>query len=152
MNIGVYEEQPMEISLKPRIRTYREKSRRSAIRESAEQKQETRRKMLEKQREEMEKLQALEVNGRIHFGELPVLEPRIREILLKWLSDAMESADVYKRQQMHHIFPASDYPAIADYLENLIALTPTQHYTCLLYTSGNQLPGVETDHDYFPEL
>ncbi|MEF2750691.1 MAG: TIGR02677 family protein, partial [Blautia faecis] len=67
MNIGVYEEQPMEISLKPRIRTYREKSRRSAIRESAEQKQETRRKMLEKQREEMEKLQALEVNGRIHF-------------------------------------------------------------------------------------
>ena len=31
--------------------------------------------------------------------------------------------------QIHHIFPASDYPAIADYLENLIALTPTQHYT-----------------------
>lgn len=97
MNIGVYEEQPMEISLKPRIRTYREKSRRSAIRESAEQKHETRRKMLEKQREEMEKLQALEVNGRIHFGELPVLEPRIREILLKWLSDAMESADFSAR-------------------------------------------------------
>ena len=97
MNIGVYEEQPMEISLKPRIRTYREKSRRSAIRESAEQKQETRRKMLEKQREEMEKLQAVEVNGRIHFGELPVLEPRIREILLKWLSDAMESADFSAR-------------------------------------------------------
>lgn len=97
MNIGVYEEQPMEISLKPRIRTYREKSRRSAIRESAEQKQETRRKMLEKQREEMEKLRALEVNGRIHFGELPVLEPRIREILLKWLSDAMESADFSAR-------------------------------------------------------
>ena len=51
----------------------------------------------EKQREEMEKLQALEVNGRIHFGELPVLEPRIREILLKWLSDAMESADFSAR-------------------------------------------------------
>ena len=31
--------------------------------------------------------------------------------------------------QMHHIFPASEYPVIADYLENLIALTPTQHYT-----------------------
>ena len=70
MNIGVYEEQPMEISLKPRIRTYREKSRRSAIRESAEQKQETRRKMLEKQREEMEKLQALEVNGKDSFWRI----------------------------------------------------------------------------------
>ena len=31
--------------------------------------------------------------------------------------------------QMHHIFPASDYPIIADYLENLIALTPTQHFS-----------------------
>lgn len=31
--------------------------------------------------------------------------------------------------QMHHIFPAGDYPEIADYLENLIALTPTQHFS-----------------------
>lgn len=29
--------------------------------------------------------------------------------------------------QMHHIFPVSYYPEIGDYLENLIALTPTQH-------------------------
>ena len=28
---------------------------------------------------------------------------------------------------MHHIFPESDYPEICYYLENLIALTPTQH-------------------------
>lgn len=97
MNIGVYEEQPLEIGLKPRVRTYREKSRRSAIRESAEQKQETRRKMLEKQREEMEKLRKLEKDGKIDFADLPVLEPRIREILLKWISDAMESADFSAR-------------------------------------------------------
>lgn len=31
--------------------------------------------------------------------------------------------------QMHHIFPAKDFPEIADYLENLIALTPTQHFS-----------------------
>lgn len=31
--------------------------------------------------------------------------------------------------QMHHIFPANEFPAIADYLENLIALTPTQHFS-----------------------
>ncbi len=97
MNVGVYEERPIEIVLKPRVRTYREKSRRSAIRESAEQKQETRRKMLEKQKKETEKLRELEVDGKICFAELPVLEPRIREILLKWLSDAMESADFSAR-------------------------------------------------------
>ena len=34
---------------------------------------------------------------RVYFDKLPVLEPRIREILLKWLSDAMESADFSAR-------------------------------------------------------
>ena len=31
--------------------------------------------------------------------------------------------------QMHHIFPTNEFPSIADYLENLIALTPTQHFS-----------------------
>lgn len=31
--------------------------------------------------------------------------------------------------QMHHIFPANEFPSIGDYLENLIALTPTQHFS-----------------------
>lgn len=30
---------------------------------------------------------------------------------------------------MHHIFPEADYPEICYFLENLIALTPTQHLT-----------------------
>lgn len=29
---------------------------------------------------------------------------------------------------MHHIFSAAEFPSIADYLENLIALTPNQHF------------------------
>lgn len=31
--------------------------------------------------------------------------------------------------QIHHIFPKAEFPMIAHYLENLIKLTPTQHYT-----------------------
>ena len=31
--------------------------------------------------------------------------------------------------QVHHIFPKSDYPSLAGSLENLILLTPTQHFT-----------------------
>lgn len=30
--------------------------------------------------------------------------------------------------QMHHIFPKSDFPEIMHYIENLIALTPNQHF------------------------
>ena len=97
MNQGVYEEAPLQIRLKPRVRTYREKSKRSGIQETTEQKRETRRKLLQQQKEEMQKLQQLEKNGRIDFAELPVLEPRIREILLKWFSDVMEDVDFTAR-------------------------------------------------------
>lgn len=31
--------------------------------------------------------------------------------------------------QVHHIFPRANFPQLAHYLENLIKLTPTQHYT-----------------------
>ncbi len=53
-------------------------------------------------------------NDRYYGGKTELLEAR-------HISD--------RATQMHHIFPASEYPTIADYLENLIALTPTQHYS-----------------------
>ncbi len=37
---------------------------------------------------------------------------------------------------MHHIFPKSDFKSISDYVENLIALTPNQHYI-LAHPNGN---------------
>lgn len=40
----------------------------------------------------------------------------------EWKSDDMQAT------QMHHIFPKNEYPDIMHYLENLIALTPNQHY------------------------
>ena len=91
MNQGVYEESPFEVMLKPRVRTYREKSGRSAIRESTEEKQRTRRQMIEKQREDMRRLRELESDGKIDFSTLPVIESHVREILLKWISDALEN-------------------------------------------------------------
>lgn len=36
--------------------------------------------------------------------------------------------DVIPATQIHHIFPKSDYPEIMHYLENLIIITPNQHY------------------------
>lgn len=97
MNVSVYEERPMSLTLKPRIRTYKEKTKRSSIRESAEKKLEVKKKMLEKQKSDMDKIRMLEKDGRIEFAALPVIEPDIREILLKWLSNALETADLTAR-------------------------------------------------------
>ena len=43
------------------------------------------------------------------------------------VSDERHNAD--SATQMHHIFPVSEYPEISAFLENLIALTPTQHFS-----------------------
>lgn len=83
--------------MKPRIRAYRMKTKRSSIVESTEKKLEIRKKMLQQQKEEMNRIRLLEKDGVIDFSELPVIEPRIREILLKWISDAMESVDFSSR-------------------------------------------------------
>lgn len=97
INKGVYEEAPFGIELRPRVRTYHEKTRRSSIKESTALKQETRRKMIQQQKEDMEKIRLLEKDGTIDFSELPVIDARIRGILLKWISDAMESSDFSAR-------------------------------------------------------
>lgn len=99
MNQSVYEDIPLDVRLKPRVRTYREKANRSAIRNMAEDKQRTRLELIERQQEEMTKLRALEKNGQIDFGELPVIEPHIREILLKWMSNALEDVNMEGRTE-----------------------------------------------------
>ena len=97
MNQGVYEESALEFSLKPRTRTYREKSNRSAMKDNTREKDNARMLIMQQMREDREKIQKLEQNGRIDFAKLPVIEPRVREILLKWLSDALEQEGYMSR-------------------------------------------------------
>lgn len=97
MNTAVYEETPEEFVLKPRIRTYREKSVRSGLRDHGTEKARVREQMLRQIKEDREKAEKLIHNGRIEFFDLPVIEPRVREILLRWLSDAMEDAEYSAR-------------------------------------------------------
>ena len=47
----------------------------------------------------------------------------------KGKSELLDAWSIGSATQMHHIFPAADYPEISDSIENLIALTPTQHLT-----------------------
>lgn len=98
-NSSVYEEKPLEILLRNRQRSGREKEHRSPIQDTAAQRarvlQETRKK-LEKQQK---KLAALEKDCRIRFSALPVLEPQVREILLQWVSNGLENGDYQGRTE-----------------------------------------------------
>ncbi len=92
MNRSVCEEPPAEILLKPRIRTYGEKERRTPIRDHSAQKKAVREREMRQIRQDQQDLQSLEHDGMIRFWDLPVLKPRVRGILLKWLSNALESS------------------------------------------------------------
>lgn len=44
-------------------------------------------------------------------------------------SEIRDQFNIGEATQIHHIFPKHKFPQLAHYLENLIKLTPTQHYT-----------------------
>lgn len=90
MNSGVYEESAYEIALKPRVRTYKERANRSPIRDMSAEKAQAKAALMQAQQANLQKLRALEQDGRIDFGTLPIIDPEIREILLTWLSNALE--------------------------------------------------------------
>lgn len=48
--------------------------------------------------------------------------------------------------QIHHIFPESAYPEISGYYENLIALTPNQHF--VKAHPNNKTQSINTDYQY----
>ena len=45
------------------------------------------------------------------------------------LSGVIQENESVNATQIHHIFPSADFPQISDFLENLIALTPNQHFS-----------------------
>lgn len=62
--------------------------------------------------------------------------------LLKKIQISSEVKDRYANgdaTQVHHIFPKSQFPELAHYLENLIKLTATQHYTLAHPSNNTQL-------------
>lgn len=48
--------------------------------------------------------------------------------------------------QMHHIFPAGQFPQISGYYENIIALTPNQHF--LKAHPNNKTQSINVDFQY----
>ena len=50
-----------------------------------------------------------------------------------------EYKDYAPATQIHHIFPKNEFPEIRHYIENLIALTPNQHFGCAHPSNNTQV-------------
>lgn len=62
------------------------------------------------------------------------------------ISEVNQPNELVLATQIHHIFPASDFPVISDFIENLIALTPNQHFSYA--HPNNQTSYIDKDFQY----
>lgn len=90
INSGVYEEAPHIVTVTPRVRTYREKAKRSGIVDRSKEKEEMRLLMIRRLEEERMLLKSYIHDGKLEFASLPVIEPHVRDVFLLWLSKALE--------------------------------------------------------------
>ncbi|WP_010321218.1 hypothetical protein [Mesomycoplasma ovipneumoniae] len=61
-------------------------------------------------------------------------------------SEIEQGTETVIATQAHHIFPQSDYPQIAGYIENLIMLTPDQHF--IMAHPNNNTQYIDKDFQY----
>ena len=74
INSGVYEEEAYAVTVTPRVRTYKQKARRSGIVDRSKEKEEMRLLMIRRLEEERKLLGSYIHNGRLEFASLPVIE------------------------------------------------------------------------------
>ena len=88
---GVYEENGYIVTVSPRVRTYKEKSKRNGIIDRSRQKEEMRLSVMKRLEEERNLLNSYIQNGRLEFAKLAIIQPQVRDMFLLWLSKALEN-------------------------------------------------------------
>ncbi|MGB4439017.1 MAG: TIGR02677 family protein [Sedimentibacter sp.] len=91
VNSDVFDEEPFEVVIKPRTRTYRERAERNAIKDKSAEKQEMLNKILDERKTEAELINKYINNSRIDFENLGFINQYVRTTLLRWLSNSMTS-------------------------------------------------------------
>lgn len=91
VNSSIFEEEPFEVIIKPRTRTYRERLNRYAIKNKSSEKKELLNKILEHRKEQEELINKYIKDGEINFEKLGFINQYVRTTMLSWLSDALIS-------------------------------------------------------------
>ncbi len=93
INKGVYEEKPYIVTIKPRVRSYREKRDRSFIPDNNEKKELMLNQIIKEREYERNIIDNYIVNGEIDFAKLPKIESHTRVTLLRWLTKGISSSN-----------------------------------------------------------
>lgn len=89
----IWDEPPAELTVKPRVRHYREKTRPNAVEDKRKEKDEMLRRHLLEKEAEQRLMSQLITEDAIVIRNLPVVDPHVRKTLLHWIGKAMGQAD-----------------------------------------------------------
>lgn len=93
INSGVYDEEPAQIEIKPKVRNYREKSPRSSIQDKTESKRRLKQEYIRKIEQERRIIESYILDDVIYIARLPIIKSHVRVTLLRWIGKASNSSD-----------------------------------------------------------
>ncbi len=93
INSGIFDEAALELKIKPRIRHYRESTRRTPIVDKSKRKEKLLKKYIQERKQEQEVMDSYIINNIIDFTELPLVPSHVRITLLKWIGKGTASFD-----------------------------------------------------------
>ena len=93
MDAYIEDEKPSCIEVKPRVNTYRQRTRQTAIQEQREKKEKTLRAYLTERARYDALLDALVVDDVIELEKLPVISAEVRKTLLGWMTRCMQQSN-----------------------------------------------------------
>ena len=90
----VWDDAPTIFVVKPRVNTYREKTKPGAVISRTEEKQAMRQLYIKEKEQQQQLINSIIMDGCIIIAELPVQHPFIRKTLLNWIGKCMASAEL----------------------------------------------------------
>lgn len=87
---SILSEPAIEVVVSPRIRTYREKMKKTALIDHGQVKKKMRERVLEKRQEEKTILMTYLASGQVAFEALDVIPEKVRKTLMRWLAKGMQ--------------------------------------------------------------
>ncbi|WP_028309579.1 TIGR02677 family protein [Desulfitibacter alkalitolerans] len=95
----VWDEPPIKVTLKPRIRNYREKTRTGAIISRKKEKEETMEVFMQEREAEQRLIDQVVNNDKIDLKNITSKDPYIRKTLLNWIGKCMGSKDMMAKTE-----------------------------------------------------
>lgn len=89
----IWEEAPTFITIKPRVRQFREKTKPTAIVDNKLEKEMMLNEYLHEKEKEQEMIQQYMNGNKISFAELPIIDVKARKMLLSWLGKALSTKE-----------------------------------------------------------